>query len=97
MRRSRSTIGFSKSSQVPFTPSCPRIGLEGNGFLRPVHERDGALPETRLQLREQVVARLHEVPPRGMLGFGVLLFGLLLQVFSVFVGLAPSEVRDLLC
>src|SRR6185436_4180877 len=63
--RSSSTIGFSKSSQVPFMGMASETRSEGNGFARDLSDRDGAVSETGPELAQELVAQAHEEPPRA--------------------------------
>src|SRR5439155_25795329 len=92
MRRSKSTIGFSKSSQVPFTRLLQ--SLERNRFSLPVHERNGALAEARLELRDQFVAQAHEQPARADLRLRGIRFGAYVEVYRAFARVATQEVPE---
>src|SRR5256885_16975628 len=92
IRRSKSTIGFAKSSQVPFTPFAPRSPLERNGFPLAVHDRNRALAEARLELRDQLVAQPHEQPARSDLRLREVRFGTREEVYRAFAWVATQEV-----
>src|SRR5512144_212378 len=87
MRLSSSTIGFSKSSQVPFMSSGLRTRSEGSGRAHgdvPAFgalERHRPLAEASLQLRDQILAHPDEKAARANLGLGGIVRGAREEVY----------------
>ena len=83
-------MGFSKSSQVPFTFRSPR-GLEGDGLLDGVHEPDRALAEALPELVQELLARAHQEPARADLGLRAIFRGAHEEVYRAAPGVTTQE------
>src|SRR5262245_21041522 len=93
MRRSSSTIGFSKSSQVPFM-RISESALEGDGLVHGAHEGHGALAETATEVGQELFARAHEQVPRTDVGFLGLARGAHEEVYRAPARVATQEVPE---